>query len=124
MRVAIIQSSYIPWKGFFDLVGRTDLYVVLDGAQYVKRHWHNRNRIMTPGGPIWLTIPGDTKSRFVTSNRNSHSRPFAANPLKRCFAGQLFISRQTIREAVLLCQCQVAWFSPSVVCRSPDTAKS
>jgi hypothetical protein len=64
MRVAIIQSSYIPWKGFFDLVGRTDLYVVLDGAQYVKRHWHNRNRIMTPGGPIWLTIPVATKSRF------------------------------------------------------------
>jgi WbqC-like protein family len=64
MRVAIIQSSYIPWKGFFDLVDRTDLYVVLDGAQYVKRHWHNRNRIMTPGGPIWLTIPVATKSRF------------------------------------------------------------
>jgi hypothetical protein len=64
MRVAIIQSSYIPWKGFFDLVGRTDLYVVLDGAQYAKRHWHNRNRIMTPNGPIWLTIPVATKSRF------------------------------------------------------------
>ena len=64
MRVAIIQSAYVPWKGFFDLVGRTDLYVVLDGAQYVKRHWHNRNRIMTPNGPIWLTIPVATKSRF------------------------------------------------------------
>jgi hypothetical protein len=64
MRVAIIQSCYIPWKGFFDLIGRADLYVVLDGAQYVKRHWHNRNRIMTPGGPIWLTIPVATKSRF------------------------------------------------------------
>ncbi|ANW00564.1 WbqC family protein [Bradyrhizobium icense] len=64
MRVAIIQSCYIPWKGFFDLIGRTDHYVVLDGAQYVKRHWHNRNRIMTPTGPIWLTIPVATKSRF------------------------------------------------------------
>jgi WbqC-like protein family len=64
MRLAIIQSCYIPWKGFFDLIGRTDRYIVLDGAQYVKRHWHNRNRIMTPGGPIWLTIPVATKSRF------------------------------------------------------------
>ncbi|MDI1265613.1 MAG: WbqC family protein [bacterium] len=64
MRVGIIQSCYVPWKGFFDLIGRLDLYVVLDGAQYVKRHWHNRNRIMTPGGPIWLTIPVSTKSRF------------------------------------------------------------
>ncbi|NOJ43554.1 WbqC family protein [Bradyrhizobium australiense] len=65
MRVAIIQSSYVPWKGFFDLIGRADLYVVLDGAQYVKRHWHNRNRIMTPNGPSWLTIPVATKSRFA-----------------------------------------------------------
>lgn len=64
MKVSIIQSCYIPWKGFFDLVGRTDLHVILDGAQYAKRHWHNRNRIMTPGGPIWLTIPVVTKSRF------------------------------------------------------------
>jgi hypothetical protein len=64
MRICIIQSCYIPWKGFFDLIGRCDEYVVLDGAQYVKRHWHNRNRIMTPSGPIWLTIPVATKSRF------------------------------------------------------------
>jgi len=64
MRVSIIQSCYIPWKGFFDLIGRTDLYVVLDGAQYAKRHWHNRNRIVTPNGPIWLTVPVATKSRF------------------------------------------------------------
>lgn len=64
MRVSIIQSCYIPWKGFFDLIGRTDLYVILDGAQYAKRHWHNRNRIMTPNGAIWLTIPVVTKSKF------------------------------------------------------------
>jgi hypothetical protein len=64
MSICIIQSCYIPWKGFFDLIGRCDEYVVLDGAQYVKRHWHNRNRIMTPSGPIWLTIPVATKSRF------------------------------------------------------------
>jgi hypothetical protein len=64
MRVCIIQSCYIPWKGFFDLVGRAGLYVVLDGAQYAKRHWHNRNRIMTANGSMWLTIPVSTKSRF------------------------------------------------------------
>lgn len=64
MKTAIIQSNYIPWKGFFDLLGRADLYVILDGAQYAKRHWHNRNRIMTRDGPAWLTIPVATKSKF------------------------------------------------------------
>jgi hypothetical protein len=64
MRVAIIQSSYIPWKGFFDLIGRCDEYVIYDSMQYVKRHWHNRNRIKTANGVEWLTIPVVSKGRF------------------------------------------------------------
>ena len=64
MRICIIQSCYIPWKGFFDLIGRCDEYVIFDRMQYVKRHWHNRNRIKTAGGVEWLTIPVITKGRF------------------------------------------------------------
>jgi hypothetical protein len=64
MRIAIIQSCYIPWKGFFDLIGQCDEYVIYDGVQYVKRHWHNRNRIKTANGLEWLTIPVVTKGRF------------------------------------------------------------
>ncbi|QPF82996.1 WbqC family protein [Bradyrhizobium genosp. L] len=64
MRVSIIQSCYIPWKGFFDLIGQCDQYVVFDSAQYAKRHWHNRNRIKTANGLAWLTIPVVTKGRF------------------------------------------------------------
>ena len=64
MRICIIQSCYIPWKGFFDLIGRCDEYVIYDSAQFVKRHWHNRNRIKTANGVAWLTIPVVTKGRF------------------------------------------------------------
>jgi len=64
VRICIIQSCYIPWKGFFDLVSRCDQYVIYDSAQYVKRHWHNRNRIKTANGIEWLTIPVITKGRF------------------------------------------------------------
>ena len=64
MRISIIQSCYIPWKGFFDLIGRCDEYVIFDSAQYAKRHWHNRNRIKTANGVEWLTIPVMTKGRF------------------------------------------------------------
>jgi WbqC-like protein family len=63
-RVSIIQSAYVPWKGFFDLINRCDEYVVFDQVQFVKRHWHNRNRIKTPGGAQWITIPVLSKSRF------------------------------------------------------------
>jgi len=64
VRIAIIQSCYVPWKGFFDLIGRCDEYVIFDSAQYVKHHWHNRNRIKTAKGVEWLTIPVISKGRY------------------------------------------------------------
>jgi len=64
VRICIIQSCYVPWKGFFDLIGQCDEYVIYDSAQYVKRHWHNRNRIKTANGVEWLSIPVVTKGRF------------------------------------------------------------
>ncbi|MGY4237956.1 hypothetical protein ACVIIW_006903 [Bradyrhizobium sp. USDA 4449] len=64
MLISIIQSCYIPWKGFFDLIGQCDEYVIFDRMQFVKRHWHNRNRIKTANGLEWLTIPVITKGRF------------------------------------------------------------
>lgn len=63
-RVAIVQSAYVPWKGFFDLIARCDEYVIFDQVQFAKRHWHNRNLLKTPQGTTWITIPVDTKSRF------------------------------------------------------------
>jgi len=61
--VAIVQSSYIPWKGYFDLINSVDEFVMFDDAQYTHRSWRNRNTIKTPRGPMWLTIP------VVSSNR-------------------------------------------------------
>lgn len=55
--VAILQSCYIPWKGYFDLVNRADEFILYDDRQYTKNDWRNRNRIKTPQGPQWLTIP-------------------------------------------------------------------
>jgi hypothetical protein len=65
VQIAIIQSCYVPWKGFFDLISRCDEYVIFDRAQYVRRHWHNRNRIKTANGVEWLTIPVITKGRYA-----------------------------------------------------------
>ncbi|MEA2942645.1 MAG: hypothetical protein QOD09_3174 [Bradyrhizobium sp.] len=63
-RISIVQSCYVPWKGFFDLIGQCDEYVMFDSVQYVRRHWHNRNRIKTANGIEWLTIPVVSKGRF------------------------------------------------------------
>ena len=50
-RVAIVQSNYIPWKGYFDLINLVDEFVLYDDRQYTRRDWRNRNRIKTPHGP-------------------------------------------------------------------------
>jgi hypothetical protein len=56
-RVAILQSNYLPWKGFFDLIRRVDLLVFYDDTQYTKNDWRNRNLIKTPRGRDWMTVP-------------------------------------------------------------------
>ncbi|MGR4844784.1 WbqC family protein [Rhizobium sp. LARHSG275] len=63
-RVAIIQSSYLPWRGFFDLISRCDEYVIYDQVAYSKGHWHNRNKIKTATGTRWITIPVMTSGRL------------------------------------------------------------
>ena len=59
-RVAILQSNYIPWKGYFDIINIVDLFIFHDDLQYTKQDWRNRNKIKTPEGVKWLTIPCGT----------------------------------------------------------------
>jgi hypothetical protein len=63
-RVAAIQSSYIPWRGYFDVIGLVDEFILLDEVQYTKRDWRNRNRIKTAQGLLWMTIPVQVKGRY------------------------------------------------------------
>lgn len=62
--IAIIQSNYIPWKGYFDMIAMVDEFMLLDTVQFTKNDWRNRNRLKTPAGPAWLTIPVKTGGRF------------------------------------------------------------
>ena len=62
--VAIVQSSYIPWKGYFDLIRAADEFILLDDVQFTKRDWRSRNRIKTKDGLSWLTIPVQTSGRY------------------------------------------------------------
>ena len=71
-RVAVLQSNYIPWKGYFDIIHDVDLFVFYDDNQYTPRDWRNRNRIKTAGGPQWLSVPvGDERSRLIHDVRIS-----------------------------------------------------
>jgi len=64
-RIAVLQSNYIPWKGYFDIIRSVDEFIIYDDTQYTKRDWRNRNLIKTRQGLKWLTIPVKVKGRFT-----------------------------------------------------------
>lgn len=66
MRVAVLQSNYLPWKGYFDIINDVDLFIFYDGVQFTKNDWRNRNRIKTTQGTGWLTVPvGQHENRLI-----------------------------------------------------------
>ena len=63
---AIIQSNYIPWKGYFDIIHDVDEFIFFDEVQYTTRDWRNRNYVQTREGLKWLTIPvGADRNRAI-----------------------------------------------------------
>jgi hypothetical protein len=64
-RTAIVQSSYIPWKGYFDLIRSVDVFILLDNVQFTRRDWRSRNRIKTRHGLAWLSIPVHTRGLYT-----------------------------------------------------------
>jgi len=63
-KIAISQSNYIPWKGYFDMIAAVDEFILYDDMQYTRRDWRNRNQIKTPQGVHWLTVPVLVKGKY------------------------------------------------------------
>lgn len=55
--LAAIQPSFLPWRGFFDMIHKVDVFIFYDDAQYSREAWRNRNKIKTAQGVQWLTVP-------------------------------------------------------------------
>lgn len=94
--MAIVQSNYIPWKGYFDIINVVDEFILFDDVQYTIRDWRNRNKIKTQNGIMWLTIPVEVKGKYFQKIRETvvcdprwnqrHWKIFCSNYSKaRCF---------------------------------------
>jgi len=70
-KIAILQSNYIPWKGYFDMIAAVDEFILYDDMQYTRRDWRNRNQIKTPQGVQWLTVPVSVKGKYHQSIRET-----------------------------------------------------
>jgi hypothetical protein len=74
-RVAILQSNYVPWKGYFDIIAAVDEFILYDDVQFTKNDWRNRNRIKTAQGQSWLTIPVRVQSLHQKINEVTIADP-------------------------------------------------
>ena len=85
MRAGIIQSCYIPWRGYFDFINEVDLFIFHDDLQYTKGDWRNRNKIKTPNGLIWLTVPVKYKetSQLICKTEIDYSHKWQAEQINR-----------------------------------------
>ncbi|MCH7344188.1 WbqC family protein [Pelomonas sp. CA6] len=92
-RVVVLQSNYIPWKGYFDLIRDAELFCFYDDVQFTKNDWRNRNRIKTAQGPRWLSVPvGTDLNRLVCEVRMSDARWQASHwdSLRQAYGKQPF----------------------------------
>lgn len=85
MRVGIIQSCFIPWRGYFDFIASVDLFIFHDDLQYTKGDWRNRNKLKTPKGTEWLTVPVSYRqvSQLIQDTPIDHSTDWATKHLHR-----------------------------------------
>lgn len=107
--VVVLQSNYIPWKGYFDLIHDADIFVFYDDLQFTKNDWRNRNKIKTAQGLKWLSIPVGTNAnrlicdvvmedtRWQRSHWDSLRQQYEKSPffkLYRPFFEEIYLGRQ------------------------------
>jgi len=88
MRVAIIQPSYLPWRGYFDIIDEVDLFLFFDDVLYPRgRNWRNRNLIKTSAGRKWLTVPirHGQSSRTIAETRIDDTQDWRSRHLNQIF---------------------------------------
>jgi hypothetical protein len=79
MKIGIIQSNFLPWRGYFDFIREVDLFIIHDDLQYTKGDWRNRNKIKTLHGARWITVPVNYKrtSQLIDETTIDYSTPWA-----------------------------------------------
>ena len=101
MRVAILQPGYLPWLGFFDLIIKSDKFIILDDVQYTVRDWRARNRIKTPQGTMWLTVPiqaANARDKLITDiviDNSQHWQTHHQKSIRSFYKGAPFYAEIT-----------------------------
>jgi hypothetical protein len=94
LKAVIHQPMYLPYPGFFHKVSLSDVFVIMDDAQYDKR-FTNRNVILDPNGPTRLTVPINKRQKFspnmtVEINNDIPWSDYHWKKIRMCYAHAKF----------------------------------
>lgn len=113
MKCAIMQPTYMPWAGYFNLIGQVDIFVFLDDVQYEKRSWQSRNRILIQGQAHWISVPVRYAGRSQTINlkqvddeqkwRDKHYKMLSFAYAKHPYAGEMLDITRVILDPAMSC---------------------
>ncbi len=67
MAIAIMQPTYLPWAGYFNLMNRVDRFIFLNNVKFEKSSWQTRNQILVNKQSRYITLP-TTGSRLQVIN--------------------------------------------------------
>jgi len=119
MKLAIHQPQFMPWSGYFHKMATCDRFVLLDNVQFKKNEWQHRNRIRSPTGPLWLSVPTTYKFPQLINEvgvaddhqwRTRHLKSIENN-YRKCSYFSLYFSRFEefyARELPTLCEYSIA----------------
>jgi WbqC-like protein len=83
--VSVHQPNFMPWLKLLDKILASDVYVAYDTVQYTRSEYHSRQRILTPNGPAWLSVPllsVKGRNQLIEQVRIDPDQPFRSRHLK------------------------------------------
>lgn len=124
--VAISQSNYLPWKGYFQLISSVDVFVFYDTVDFTKRDWRSRNKILGPNGFQWLTIPvGSNRGKSIQEVllpegewRKNHLETIRRNYSKSPYIEDVLSIISSVYEDISICT--LSHFNQSLIQRISD----
>jgi len=65
MNIAMMQPTFLPWQGYFELIHKSDVFIFLDDFQFSVQSYHQRNRLFIDKNRAdWYTVPVNKKSSY------------------------------------------------------------
>ncbi len=127
MKVAIMQPYFFPYIGYFQLIARSDVFVLHDDVQYIKGGWVNRNRILLNGESRMITLPVKKDAYHLPINARSYvedtrSRKDIVNLVKQAYARAPFFADvfPLVEESLMFAENNVARYNENLIRRISD----